>query len=100
VKCPRCNTPVEEHPANLCLNLWLADEVMDSRLENYCATIGAAWEVVEQLKADGIGLIIWTFSDIVQAYRGKKDGDYLADEKAKVPLAICRAALKAVGANA
>jgi len=52
--------------------------------------------VVGRLKENGIGLIIWTASDVVQAYRDKEDGDYLADEKAKVPLAICRAALKAV----
>ena len=63
---------------------------------SYSTDIAAAWEVVGRLKENGIGLIIWTASDVVQAYRDKEDGDYLADEKAKVPLAICRAALKAV----
>lgn len=99
--CPRCETDVDEHAANLCLNLWLADVVMDGRLENYCATIAAAWEVVETVNEDNAMMLRWYNPDGRTSHYsvafgfGKKVGA----EADSAPLAICRAALKAVNAS-
>ncbi len=103
--CPHCETRVDEHPANLCLNQWVAVEVMDGRLENYSATIAAAWEVVEKLIADnlfpGVGFEentwdAWVFRE--EPIEGQL-GSHVKARHPNVCLSICRAALKAEGAK-
>lgn len=104
MNCPHCKTEVDEHPANLCLNQWVAVEVMDGRLENYSAMIAAAWEVVEKMAVGFSVAVSWPYMGIYWAcYLGDKNGHVastVGDETSwsvTAPLAICRAALKAVG---
>ena len=32
MRCPHCNTHIDEHPANPCLNAWVATDVMDIKI--------------------------------------------------------------------
>ena len=119
--CPRCQTPVDEHPANRCLDALIAEKVMgwsssygDSYwimsppegstgraegrvypVSKYSTFIKAAMEVVEKWPA-------WT---IYKRWNGSlwystclTDGEewYAGPEASTVPHAICRAALKAI----
>jgi len=143
LRCPRCNETVDEHPANRCLDAWVAEVVMglpprehairweqgwtpegddgwsgfqcsycdasektdDPCVRHYSRWIAEAWEVVEKLSGLGVvsvasgddrlgGLHMCEFIPW-GCYMGR--GGLLRIEADTYPLAICRAALKAVG---
>lgn len=66
-----------------------------SDLPHYTTDIAAAWQVVEKLKKHGFYAVIWVKPGIVQLYCHNEV--CTIEEKGTVPLAICLAALKAVG---
>ena len=129
-KCPRCNTPIDEHEAGRCLDAWVAEAVMDAAghwidpivrasephdtlieddfvammyavyLSHYSTDIRAAWGVVERVRqperrfyiaSDRAGCFLAVFDE--SGIGWIVHGDAEADA---VPLAICRAAIKAV----
>ncbi len=75
-------------------------------IPSYSTSIAAAWEVVEKLtKIFGLTMTRLPNDDSweISIYRLNEDGDYMATaddivSAATAPLAICRAALKAVSA--
>lgn len=61
-------------------------------------SIAAAWQVVEHLRAVGVGLIVKAFPVGMQtAYSANVPGTSIGWSAATAPEAICRAALKAMG---
>jgi len=64
-------------------------------MPHYSSDIAAAWMVVEKLIELGFYPAIWIKPGVVQVY--DKDERCIVEEKAAVPMAICLAALKAVG---
>ncbi len=100
MNCPHCKIDVDEHPANLCLDHWVAIVVMDGRLESYSATIAAAWEVVEKVNDDNAMTLRWYNPEGRTSYFSVAFGfgTKIEAEGDSAPLAICRAALKAVSA--
>ena len=89
LRCPRCNVTVDEHPANRCLDVWVAEAVIGWRktsplwcayppsfvgemeeyrwparlgvqpVPKYSTSIAEAWEVVERLEKLGF---IWNMT--------------------------------------
>jgi len=117
IRCPHCDTSVDEHEAGRCLDAWVAEDLMGwtrsvagnypwqmtpphglvGRLKvylvpKYSTDIAAAWEVVGRVR-EGKGncdmqwRVEWGFSF----------GSDFYSWAPTAPLAICRAALKAVG---
>ncbi len=127
MKCPHCQTEVDEHEANRCLDAWVAEAVMGWQIRNnpdipsiveywdgtlltglkyeywreppyFSDDIAAAWEVVEKLNDAGYTVDIR--NDRVAwsvVFMLDEDKKYTADWKASLFLQICRAALKAAG---
>lgn len=124
MNCPHCQTEIDEHEAGRCLRGWVAESVMGWRVENgedglpahafpskdehvYLLPdlgpqwypdhdIAAAWEMVEKLGED-------VTHDIGVSYNGFQwfcewgvQGQMHIETAPTAPLAICRAALKAV----
>lgn len=124
MNCPHCNTHIDEHEASLCLNAWVGEVVMKldrvrideedgeaifkrnpsatswGFVPQYSVSIAAAWQVLEKLSADGYSYQVLEHSD-------PKRGDCLCElwkdfyrwnvnHQDTVPLAICRAAIKAI----
>lgn len=65
-------------------------------IPDYSSDISTAWRVVEKLIELGFYPAIWVKPGIVQIY--DHDEKIIAEEKEAIPLAVCLAALKAVGA--
>ncbi len=147
MKCPHCDTPIDEHEANRCLDAWVAETMMgykkrvfagqstdslwdDERIfdvmesaglthtindkavhvPQYSALIVAAWEVVldytgRQYRVwlegeDGFDWSRWYCAIYTPTAdpigEGRDESGDLNIRLASAPLAICRAALKAV----
>jgi|SRR3970040_1524292 len=118
MNCPHCKTPIDEHEANQCLDIWVAQAVMnweppdDATWSNLSfspsSDIAAAWQVVEQLANwNAIVSVAWgngadsrKYASVQIAYDLFKELSrplHEMDGKAlTAPLAICRAALKAI----
>lgn len=110
MNCPYCNTPINEHEPKACLDAWIATEVFGATAwENptidfvgtslfplpYSSEIGSAWQIVEKLR-----LSVLPWGDAEWACANKRDErlafSYILEPASTAPLAICRAALKAV----
>ena len=129
IKCPHCDTSVDEHEAGRCLDAWVAEAVMGSAKpkhfahtpahvwdvvwegewfceliygegdkckwtpRHYSTDIAAAWEVVGRFPNWVIDISRGKYVAYVEPEgHGKGEG-----HSNSAPLAICRAALKAVG---
>ncbi len=117
MNCPHCETEIDEHEANRCLDAWVAEAVMgwersrhlgnwifegmdDARyvmqqhLPLFSTSIAAAWEVVGRMpgmvRIEGPYNDGWEVGSVDDMY----EWEFLS--RASAPLAICRAALKAV----
>ncbi len=125
MNCPHCGIRVSEHEANRCLDAWVAEAVMGKptrhnaehwmgwhwttkdgmRVRWYSTDIRAAWEMLCALQSkariirvsngDGdscdVNILADALSNGQSAHSKIKDGTL-----ENAPLAICRAALKAV----
>ena len=125
MKCPTCGIPILEHPANRCLDTWVAEKVMRDNTDRfiwkrygkpdciqseeyggpqeYSTDIAAAWQVVEKIKNTPYlyPQLRYSHSWVFGIWRNNpntnKDYGWLAEVYADTaPLAICRAALLAV----
>ncbi len=126
MKCPHCDTQIDEHEADKCMDAWVAEAVMGwiedkenpglynkitydnsgmvqwNKLPPYSTSIADAWQVVEKLEERNA----WVSLDKVPTntnwdFRGIIDELEPSEVRfiAHAPtaqLAICRAALKAV----
>lgn len=70
------------------------------RIQNYSTEIAAAWEVFEKMRLMGWGPEIWGMNtkSRVRIYVAKAY-TFLEEESQSVPLALCRAALKALSCD-
>ena len=105
--CPHCDTSVDEHEAGRCLDAWVSQhirghpvwtnsrEMADSygfyHLPYYSTDIAAAWDVVGRMGSMWMDATVPGIGIDVEFETGRKGTASTA------PLAICRAALKAVG---
>ncbi len=126
MKCPHCDTPIDEHEASRCLDAWVDFVVFGAEpriMSNgqivgrkfFSTDIAAAWEVVSDFTGrqyhvrvdgeDAFAYSAWSCA-IYAPLRDEGDGPIgegldtskdLNARMASAPLAICRAALKAVG---
>ena len=117
MKCPNCNILIDEHPASRCLDALVAEKVMgwhdcegyweDDKVIHTGAggwypstSISAAWEVVEKLgrafSIDCISFVGMNECTAIFAAVGTSWNDGAIGTAPTAPLAICRAALKAV----
>jgi hypothetical protein len=96
VKCPYCGTAILDHPADRCLNSWVAEKVMGYHYcpAPYSTNMGWAWEVIEKLKH--LSPCIWYETDDGYGWRVMFQAPYADVINESAPLAICRAALIAV----
>ena len=125
MNCPHCNTPIDEHQVSSCLDTWVAESVLglteldtsmqetsllpsgdylisvgESRpaYEQYSSDIAAAWKILLHFTPYG------SFSFSLQRWHtdnGNWHCDYAGIKATSTtqqgaPLAICRAALKAI----
>ena len=100
LQCPHCSIEIDEHPATSCLNDWVAVAVMGwdvamqiVQMENgkydMCRDIAAAWEVLGKFSK-------WALYAGGYVMLGdRNDGKEWKAHALKIPLAICRAAIKA-----
>ena len=118
MKCPHCNVHIDEHPALPCLDKWVAETMGWPTFSHryYSCYISAAWEVVMHFKdrqypieLTGEDAHAWSrwdckiwhplddpdFTDEIAA--GWDESMNLNERLASAPLAICRAAIKAMG---
>ena len=119
MKCPHCNTPIDEHPASRCLDGWVAENVIGwetspfgnwywqmsppigstGRAEgrvynvpNYSTRILYAWQVVE--KAEIISVCrAWDAGGELKGWTAWADDSSMSNASSP-ELAICRAAIK------
>ena len=110
MNCPHCDTPIDEHEASRCLDAWVDFVVFGAEpriMSNgqivgrkfFSTDIAAAWGVVAEANYDNVMKLRWYNPDgrtslhtVVFGFGEKTEG-----EGESAPLAICRAALKAVG---
>lgn len=71
IRCPHCETEIDEHKANRCLDAWVAEAVMIEkvnwmdtegdiiRLRPYSTDIAAAWEVVGHFSEKQYHVEVW-----------------------------------------
>ena len=135
IRCPNCDTSVDEHDSGRCLDAWVSEVVFGepakwwevpghrhdywkdtgtviTELSHYSTDIAAAWEVVEKLGfsiwcAGGPdvwewGAGYWDWEDgkqdlLVYVLEDNAASERLSPISATAHLAICRAALKAMG---
>ncbi len=127
MNCPRCNLSVDEHPANRCMDAWVAEAVMGYRLIDgiwyyppyrhgmmaddvgpvwrYSTSIADAWVVVEKFRRGHGGkaaaCVMCLTSDEADEDSYCRifgvDREDVQGQATQMPLAISRAALKAVG---
>ena len=126
MNCPHCNVHIDEHPASRCLDAWVAEAVMKLdrvRIDGtdgeaifkrapsttswgfvpiFSTDISAAWQVVEKLAKQ------WPDLSIGSGWNKEGDGKWSVgwgfdghgwewtEPCETAPLAICRAAIKAV----
>ena len=118
LKCPHCGTPIDEHEATRCLDAWIAQSVLgipvrfeaiasgplwvESEwagkvpLEAYSSDIAAAWHVVEKAYIHTIRIVVSAKDDSPAEWQA--EGHVLSTTwglAETMPLAVCRAALKA-----
>jgi len=123
MNCPQCNTPIDEHQATQCLDAWVAETALKKSIAwpahnehpaipglelwneqpRYSSDIAAAWQVVEgfknfepdrggdsgfrvELHASGAFAAIGVYHELT----------IVGASAQTAPLAICRAALKAI----
>ena len=118
MNCPKCNTPVDEHKANRCLDEWVATVVLNdprplpgdagilvpynARLKEHSSEIRAAWMVVEEMRERGWVLTLeneCAFDCVHVKFEIGLELDHpivAHTSRAEAPLAICRAAIKAI----
>ena len=121
MNCPRCETEIDEHEANRCLDGWVAEAVMEwkrqtifiggdetevlmhpsifrefDQFPHYSTSIAAAWEVVERLheKSHHAAINLGRQGNIASFRKYGTEKMFLEHAPA-IQLAICRAALKA-----
>ena len=140
MRCPHCETKIDEHEANRCLDAWVAEAVFEKRLEyhderlpvgwdgetkepvlftkpywfdlddditylritdgfrgmvrSYSTSIAAAWEALDHLAKSDFA-VHWIVSEGYNC--SVLAADWINSTASSAPLAICRAALKAVG---
>jgi hypothetical protein len=124
MNCPRCAKNIDEHPANKCMDAWVAIKVLaytakrvrgaDGVTREYWLTdkkeiqrwmfkpssdISRAWEIVERLTDETQRFELITGHQDIAWIIGEKSGPKLGSSVCGVgdsmPHAICRAALKA-----
>ena len=123
-KCPECGIEIDDHPAGRCLDRWIVEQVfgLDRMLARhnlrdgeiyyhwgypighgiapfYSSDIAAAWDVVEKIgHTVEIFNCVWKISPTwvckITEYNHRFIRGY--SNSSTAPLAICRAAIKAV----
>jgi hypothetical protein len=109
IECPICNTAVDLHPPGPCLDAWLSKEVLKEEvrwvedstgskrpdLPGFSTDIASAWIVVRKLReeraAESIDL---TFREGRFGVRFSRNQEFTWSDRE--PLAICKAAIKAM----
>lgn len=112
--CPFCGTRVDEHEAGRCLDAWVADAVFKMQVDNDTLRRSLSQRVVVPHYSttwEGLGLVVDKI-ECIEAFlvraSEEKGGDWHsciatdewkggASKATTAPLAVCRAALKAVG---
>ena len=123
MKCPHCDTPIDEHKASRCLDAWVDFVVFGAEpriMSNgqivgrkfFSTDIAVAWEVVElfrrgkQTQNNGKDSVACNIKLRISDWATIEDCEVIIYSPSlapalgsgyEMPLAICRAALKAVG---
>jgi len=112
-RCPHCDTPIDEHPANRCLDAWVAEAVMgltyvffdvellerasQGRMAAYYSTdIAAAWQIIEKLRKQDMYYKLGFNGDGLPYYIEAGFYEETLARADTAPLAICIAAIKAL----
>lgn len=121
MNCPHCDTPIDEHAATRCLDWWVETVCFPERIESnwhgqyanwdrmkyYGTDIAAAWDVMKKLAELGDVMLEWwrddewcLFTMPMVSSIWPRNSDGLGKRPGAcaptAPLAICRAAIKAV----
>lgn len=109
MKCPHCETHIDEHKANRCLDAWIAEKVMGLQVAKSLVWQDGDWLIIPRYstsRADAWLVVDKFMGRVVAIAVSPQPGGTgiwdctigtVAAEAPTAPEAICLAALKAVG---